>query len=89
MTAMVQVSKRGYKSLRNAGLFVIGFFVVLVSVVLPKMLGKAPLFSLTGAETVFADAPTCVTETCTSCSSCSCSDTAGCNDGGSGDCSGY
>lgn len=38
--ALVRYSYRGYKFIRNAGLVVVGIFFVLLSLVLPRILGQ-------------------------------------------------
>lgn len=52
--ALVRYSYRGYKFIRNAGLVVVGIFFVLLSLILPRILGQNGL-GISGVAQ--ADAP--------------------------------
>lgn len=86
--AILRVSQRWYKSLRNAGLILSGLFIVAFSLLSPRA-GSGTHSSLSLFNTVSADAPaSCAScESCTgdaSCSGDSCTGDAG--DSGCGDC---
>lgn len=93
----LQFIPRTIRSVRNAGLFVMGAFIVVLGVIWPSLFGSIG-HGVYGAGIANADAPSGgdsggggSTGCATSCDACGCGDgggCAGCGDGGGGDCCG-
>ncbi|TSC86214.1 MAG: hypothetical protein G01um10148_720 [Parcubacteria group bacterium Gr01-1014_8] len=80
--AIVRISQRGYKAIRNAGLLFLGAVIVLLTVIAPRVFGGG------GGERVLGNSDVARADAPGSCSSCSSCTSDGCSDGGCGGCAG-